>query len=87
MQGHVVRRTHPQGEFLLNLNYKETIMAKKTTSTHRTNSGPVFRTTTTRYDDGSKKSVTRTEGTLISPGRLTSITRTDRKGNSRTTKY
>ncbi|MDH5572649.1 MAG: hypothetical protein OEY89_12865, partial [Gammaproteobacteria bacterium] len=26
VQGHVVRCTHPQGEFLLNINYKEMVM-------------------------------------------------------------
>ncbi len=62
-------------------------MARKTTSTHRTGNGPTYKTTTTRYDSGASKSVTRTGGNVLSSGRITQISRSDGKGNTCTTKY
>jgi len=44
-------------------------------------------TTTTRYNTGSSKSVTRKGGSVLSSGKITRITTSDKWGNSRTRKY
>ncbi|WP_298572067.1 hypothetical protein [uncultured Aliiroseovarius sp.] len=62
-------------------------MARKTTTTHRNNNGPTHRTTTTRYNDGSSKSITRTGGNVLSSGKITRISRSDGKGNTRSKSY
>jgi hypothetical protein len=61
-------------------------MAKSETTTH-TSGGTTTRTTVTKYGDGSSKSVTREGGNVVWGGRVTSETRTDKKGNSTTKKY
>ena len=62
-------------------------MGKHTTS-HRGGDGNYRRTTTTSYKDGSSKSVTRRGPfSLVSNGRVESVTRRDSKGNSRTDRY
>lgn len=46
------------------------------------------KTMTTRYSDGSRKSVTHAPGSSVfSDGKITKVTHTDRSGNSRTKTY
>ncbi|MCB1332021.1 MAG: hypothetical protein KDK28_22210 [Maritimibacter sp.] len=62
-------------------------MARKTTTTHRTNNGPTYRTTTTQYKGGASKSVTRKGGNLLPGGRVTRVSRSDGRGHTRTKTY
>lgn len=63
-------------------------MAKTSKTTHTTDNGDRYVTTKTDYDSGSSKSVTRKNPSSITGlGGVTSITKTDAKGNSRTKRY
>ncbi len=59
------------------------------TTKHKQGDGTWTERKTTNYPSGGSKSVTRdvTDRTLLNPGKVISVTRTDKGGNSRTTKY
>jgi len=64
-------------------------MAKEHTTKHKHGDGTWTETKKTTYDSGGSKSVTKdiTDRTLLNDGKVKSVTRTDKDGNSRTKKY
>jgi hypothetical protein len=64
-------------------------MTKEHTTKHQHGDGTWTETKTTTDDSGASKSVTKdtTDRTLLNDGTVTSVTRTDRDGNSTTKKY
>ncbi len=64
-------------------------MEKSHTTKHRDGNGRWHETRTTHYDNGASKSVTKntTDRTLLYDGKLESITRRDKDGNSYTKKF
>ena len=56
---------------------------------HRHGNGTITETKTTNYPTGGSKSVTKdiSNRTLLNDGKVKSVTRTDRNGNSTTKKY
>lgn len=64
-------------------------MTKEHTTKHDHGDGKWTETKTTTYDSGASKSVTKdiTDRNLLNDGKVVSVTRTDKDGNSRTTKY
>ena len=59
------------------------------TTKHKHGDGTWTETKKTNYSGGRSKSVTKdiTKRTLLNDGKVKSVTHTDKKGNSRTTKY
>lgn len=51
-------------------------MAKVTTTNHKDSSGRSLTTTTTKFDTGGSKSITKTQGGLFSSGKIVSTSRT-----------
>lgn len=64
-------------------------MTKEHSTKHKDGDGSWHETKTTTYDSGATKSVTKdiTDRTVLYDGKVESVTRTDKDGNSRTEKY
>ena len=64
-------------------------MSKEHTTKHKHSDGTWTETKTTTYDSGGSKSVTKeiTDRNLLNDGKVKSVTRTDKNGNSSTKKY
>lgn len=50
-------------------------MSTSSYTRHKGRDGKVYETRTTKYDNGSSKSVTRREGGMFGPGKLVNVTR------------